>query len=282
VRNALVAFVTGAAALVGCAAQVKSPAAASAPIVPPGCIRAEASSHTGGAQEMTFDADGNLTRIVELDNGGKDVARTTLEWSTTSITVSRTGAFQNIQRGVLGEHGELVDWKTDSEHVTLRWDGTFAPVTASARERFAFETYYHVIGDQPLLPLDTASRGVWPRMRAFVYTGTVVLHRDGTLDTEDARATYDHGHQIERSIPGGRGRPRVDTKTTWRGDAPVEQTSSDGTKRTFSSQRGHLTGMTGGPDVAFTYDDAFNLTHVRTNHGTGSVVDVDVSRCADR
>ncbi|MCX5741446.1 MAG: hypothetical protein NT062_02985 [Proteobacteria bacterium] len=268
------AGVIAALLLQACSSPTTSPRA---PTAPPGCIRAEATDHHSGVQEFTFDADGNLTLIIERDNAGTQLARTTLAWAPTRIVVTRDGAFGNVMRGELGDHGELVTWAMDPTHVVhLRWDGTFAPVDTPARARFAFETYYHVVGDEPLLPLDTASRGVWPRMRAFVFTGTVVLHRDGSPDADDTHATYDHGHQLTRV------RAAVTTTTVWRGDQPIEQTASDGSRRTFASARGHLTNITGGPDVAFTYDDARNLTHVRTDYRSGGlVIDVDVSRCAN-
>jgi hypothetical protein len=260
-----------ATSALGCSSHAISPSSTAAP---PSCIRAEATDHTSGIQEFSFDTDGNLTTIAELDNAGKELARTTVNWSTTSIAVARSGAFASRQRGVLGQHGELVEWTTGAEHVELHWDGTFAPVATPPRARFAFETYYHVVGDEPLLPLDTSWRGVWPRMRAFVFTGTVSLHRDGAPETADTRATYERGHQIERSIGGRHGRPRITTKTVWRGDEPVEQTGSDEARRTFSSARGHVTGITGDVTVAFTYDGE-NLTRVRTE----GAADVAVSRC---
>jgi hypothetical protein len=269
------ALIVVTSALGGCGSHAISPTST---LALPTCIRAEAIGQSAGVQEFSFDAEGNLTMIVELDNAGKELARTTLTWSTTNIAVARNGAFASGQRGVLGEHGELVEWTTGAERVLLHWDGTFAPVATPPR--FAFETYYHFVGDEPLLPLDTSWRGVWPRMRAFVFTGTVSLHRDGAPETEDTRATYERGHQIERSIGGRHGRPRVTTKTAWRGDEPVEQTGSDGARRTFSSARGHVTGVTGDVSVAFTYDDVGNLTHVRTEGGTA--VEVAVSRCASR
>jgi YD repeat-containing protein len=242
--------------------------------MPPGCVRAEATDHASGVQEFTFDPDGNLLLRVEFDNHGQELARETLVWSPTAIETTRTGMLSSVQRGVLGPHGELVEWIGD-RHARVRWDGTFAP----APKRFAFETYYHFVSDEPLLPLDTALRGVWPRMRAFVFTGTVVWHRDGAPDTDDTRATYDQGHQVEMSVHGRSGHPRVVTKTAWRDDEPIEQTATNGPNgdvhRTFSSERGHLTRIVGGPDVAFTYDDAGNLTRVHVE----SVADVEVSSC---
>jgi hypothetical protein len=232
----------------------------------PTCVRAEAASHDAGVQEFSFDADGDLIGIVELDNAGKELARTRLEWSPTGIVVTRSGALSNVSRGVLGAHGELVEWTTDAGTRKLRWDGTFAPTTTAAAERFAFESYYHLLGGEFLLPLDTAERGVWPRMRAFVFDGTVTI--DG-----GAQARYEHGHQVSRTARG------VTVKTSWSGDAPVEQIGSDGEHRAFSVADGHLTKITGGPDVAFHYNGAGNLTHVRTDHGSGVAFDVDVSPC---
>lgn len=264
-RILLAALATGACA----------PHTSSAPPVPPGCLRAEATDHTSGVQEFTFDPDGDLTLRVELDNHGQELARETLVWSPAAIEVTRTGAFGNVQRGVFGPHGELVEW-TDDHHASVRWDGTFAP----APRRFAFETYYHFVSDEPLLPLDTSLRGVWPRMRAFVFTGTVVWHREGAPETDDTRATYDHGHQVEISTRGPSGHARVVTRTMWRGDEPIDQTSTGVTTgerhRTFSSARGHLTRIAGGPEVAFTYDDAGTLTRVQVAH----VADVEVSGCS--
>ncbi len=261
------------------AVALTSCAGARASMTLPACIRAEAADHTSGVQEFTFDGDGNLTLVVELDNAGKELARTTLVWSPASIEVSRSGAFANVQRGVLGSHGELVDWTIDARHIHLRWTGTFAPVAPPATARFAFETYYHVLGSEPLLPLDTAQRGVWPRMRAFEFSGSVVLHIEGAPEAEDTYATYDRGHQTERSIGRDRGRAAITTTTTWRGDEPVEQSDSDGMRRTFASAHGHLVRLSGGTDVTFTYDAAGNLTQVHTG-SAGAGIDVDVSRCA--
>jgi hypothetical protein len=248
-------YVAMIAAIAGC-----SHGAVPEPTIP-ACVRAETTDAASGVTEWMFDSDGNLTTVVESDNAGHELARTTIAWSPTEIVVTRGGAFANTQRGVLGAHGELLAW----DRAKLAWNGTFAPV----RGRFAMETYYHLVGDEPLLPLDTSLRGVWPRMRAFAFTGSVVLHRDGHPDT---RANYDRGHQVELSIGGAL------TRTTWRDDQPTEQTS--GTEHvTFTSAHGHITRLAGGhPDVTYTYD-AGNLTHVRTDY-VGLTIDVDVSRCS--
>lgn len=275
-RSALVTvLVVGA---VGCAGASRR----AAPLSLPTCIRAEAADHTSGVQTFTFDADGNLTHQVEFDNTGTELARTTVTWAPTAITLARTGAFGFTQEGVLGAHGELLAWKAGSERLELRWKGTFAPVTTPPTARFAFETYYHVL-DEPLLPLDTAERSVWPRMRAFVFTGTVILHETGKPDARDTRATYDHGHQVERSVAAREEGARITTITHWRGDEPFEDTTSNGeasmSHRTFTWDRGHLARLTGGPDVTYTHDDAGTLRHVRTDHGGGAVLEVEVSRC---
>src|SRR5581483_5556265 len=73
-----------------------------APLALPACIRAESASHSDGITEFTFDPEGDLTGIVELDNAGSELARTTLTWSADGITVSRKGrALSFEQRGRL-------------------------------------------------------------------------------------------------------------------------------------------------------------------------------------
>ena len=110
-----------AIALAGC-----SHATAPRPMLPI-CLRAEAADHASGIQDFAFDADGNLLTQIEYDNAGKELARTTVTWSATAVTIARTGgAFPFEQRATLGEHGELLALDGRDEHVRLAWSGAVA------------------------------------------------------------------------------------------------------------------------------------------------------------
>jgi hypothetical protein len=257
----------------------------------PACV--EASNGPSDVQRFHFDDSSTLT-LREAFYAGQPIGRDRFVWGASTLEViterpggrgeskfeeSATGGLRPMRDSTdnhktvatfkLGSHGELLEMIDKPDETKLTWNGTFA----KAEPRPFFEGLYIGAAAHVLLPRHTAERGIFTRMRPFLFTGTVTLvdnranrgrreevtqvaeYRDGKMQ----RLSYgDHvitftwkGDQLERETYADKGPDTLEIHYTYKGKHLIhsELRASDYTR-----------------DVRYTYA-SHGLSHIDTTLG---------------